>query len=259
VRGAESARSAELRMSINAPTYLLAKHVFLCMHGSDVVFLDLKEDKYLSMEAAKVRSVLSLPMPSFRADGLSRGGETESLGNAVGQRSAQALLKRGLLTTDRSTGKQVEIASVEEAEADLIGIAQPIQADITPIDVVRFVTATISAWKAIRFGSLEAIVAKVSERRVKHPNGAAHIDLDRAKSCMALFERMRPYMFSARDKCLFESFVLANFLAMYGLYPEWVFGVRTDPFAAHCWLQHRRVVFNDYAEHAGEFTPIMII
>jgi hypothetical protein len=229
------------------------------MHGSDVVFLDLKEDKYLSMEAAKVRSVLPLPMLAAKANDLSRSGETESLGGNSGQRSAQALLKRGLLTIDPAVGKEVEIARVDEPDADLIGIALPVQPKIRPIDVVRFVTATISAWKDIRFGSLQAIVSKVSGRRCEDRDGDDQLDLGRAKSCVAIFERMRPYMFSARDKCLFESFVLANFLAMYGLYPQWVFGVRTDPFAAHCWLQHRRVVFNDYAEHAGEFTPIMII
>ena len=240
-------------------TYLLAKHVFLCMHGNDVVFLDLREDKYLSMDAAKVRSVLALPTSSSKAEDSTRVAGTQSLGDPSGQRSAQALLKRGLLTIDRTAGKEVEVAHVDDPETDLIGIAPPVQPHVRLIDVVRFVAATFSAWKAMRFGSLEAIVSKANDRRLKHTNNAYEIDLERAKSCMSLFERIRPFLFGARDQCLFESFVLSNFLAKYGLYPEWVFGVTTDPFAAHCWLQHRRVVFNDYAEHASEFTPIMII
>jgi hypothetical protein len=238
-------------------TYLLAKHVFLCMRGSNVVFLDLKEDKYLSMDAAKVSRVLALPANPSKAEELAHVDVTQSLGDPASQKSAQALIRKGLLTTDRAAGKEVVLATIEDPESDLVGIAPVEQPKVRLIDAVRFAAATVSAWVALRFGSLEAIVSKVSERRLKHLSGVSEIDLHQAQ--LSLFERMRPYVFSARDKCLFESFVLNNFLARYNLYPEWVFGVTTNPFAAHCWLQYGRVVFNDYAEHASEFTPILVI
>jgi hypothetical protein len=257
----KSASVFRARTPANMTTYLLAKHVFICICGSDVVFLDLKEDKYLSMDAAKVRNVLALPADSAspKVDVSPQPGGTHSLGSDAGQRSAQALLKRGLLTLDSSAGKPVELANPDDPEKDLIGIAPEVQPKLRLIDAVRFVSATLSAWKAMRFGSLEEIVSDVGTRRRLHSSGERAVDLDRARSCTALFERMRPYMFSARDKCLFDSFVLSNFLAKYGIYPQWVFGVTTSPFAAHCWLQHQRVVFNDYAEHAREFTPILTI
>jgi len=225
------------------------------MHGSDAVFLDLREDKYLSMDAAKVMNVLALPQI---AEG-SRAGGTLSPEEAAAERSAQVLLKRGLLTIDRSQGKGVEFARVDEPQTDLIGVAPPIDPQVRVVDVLHFLSATVLGWTALRFGSLERIVERAIARRKQHPVGAITLNLEHAKTCISRFERMRPFLFSARDACLFESLVLTNFLAKYGLYPVWVFAVRTEPFAAHCWLQWDRVAFNDHAEHASEFTPIMVI
>jgi hypothetical protein len=35
-----------------------------------------------------------------------------------------------------------------------------------------------------------------------------------------------------------------------------VFGVRTHPFEAHCWLEKDRVILDDTVEHVRWFTPI---
>jgi hypothetical protein len=36
-----------------------------------------------------------------------------------------------------------------------------------------------------------------------------------------------------------------------------VFGVRLDPFAAHCWLQTDRLLLTDAADALGVFTPVL--
>jgi hypothetical protein len=59
--------------------------------------------------------------------------------------------------------------------------------------------------------------------------------------------------------CLFDSLALIHFLAQYGLYPDWVFGVSADPFEAHCWVQAGQVVLNDTVERVSAFTPILTI
>jgi hypothetical protein len=63
----------------------------------------------------------------------------------------------------------------------------------------------------------------------------------------------RPYL------CLFDSLALIHFLARFGLYPDWVFGVQADPFEAHCWVQAGSVVLNDTVERVSAFTPIMYV
>jgi hypothetical protein len=60
-------------------------------------------------------------------------------------------------------------------------------------------------------------------------------------------------------ECLFRSTMLLRRLAPRGYRPRWVFGVRTWPFAAHCWLQAGPVALTDYADTLRPFTPILAL
>jgi hypothetical protein len=237
--------------------YLLAKHVYLCVRGSDVIFLDLKQDKYLAMNASKVSRVLQLPPKNPLAEEFK--ASTPPPTEAERKKTADALCRKGLLTTEPEKGKQPELPAIDEPQADLLGPeAATRPAPLSPLAIARFLGATLYCWLALRFFPLERVVKRVRTRREKHVDSAA-LDLDRAAQCVAVLERMRPYLFSAKDACLFESLVLLEFLSRYGLYPRWVFGVQTLPFGAHCWVQHANIVFNDSPEHACEFTPIMVV
>ena len=59
--------------------------------------------------------------------------------------------------------------------------------------------------------------------------------------------------------CLYRSFFLLAFLRRRGLDASWVFGVRTWPFEAHCWLQVGDVVLDDSFDHVRPFTPILAV
>lgn len=72
------------------------------------------------------------------------------------------------------------------------------------------------------------------------------------------FDRLVPWL--PRDGvCLMRSLQQRLFLAQEGLQAAWVFGVRTWPFEAHCWLQAGGVVLDDSAEHAAGFVPILVV
>jgi hypothetical protein len=60
-------------------------------------------------------------------------------------------------------------------------------------------------------------------------------------------------------KCLLRSFMLLRLLRRHGHDAQWVFGVRTWPFQAHCWLQVGPVVLDDHVERLTVFTPIMVV
>jgi hypothetical protein len=70
---------------------------------------------------------------------------------------------------------------------------------------------------------------------------------------------LRPNFFSEKDACLRDSLTFIEFLALYGMYPTWVFGVTMEPFAAHSWVQQGPMVLNDYIPRVTPFTPIMAI
>jgi hypothetical protein len=62
----------------------------------------------------------------------------------------------------------------------------------------------------------------------------------------------RPYL------CLFDSLGLLHFLAQFRHFPRWIFGVKLEPFAAHCWVQSGDTVLNDTVEVVRQYTPILV-
>jgi hypothetical protein len=109
--------------------------------------------------------------------------------------------------------------------------------------------------------SFERMIARARRRRARAVarNESAGFDRENAKRAIATFAALRPFFFTAKDAGLFEALALARFLARWGLYPRWVFGVQARPFAAHCWLQHEGIVLNDTVEHVSRYSPIMVV
>jgi hypothetical protein len=60
------------------------------------------------------------------------------------------------------------------------------------------------------------------------------------------------------QKCLVRSFLLLCFLHRSGCDAQWVFGVRTWPFGAHCWLQSGDAVLDDAVEALRLYRPIRV-
>ncbi|MFN7110069.1 MAG: lasso peptide biosynthesis B2 protein [Brevundimonas sp.] len=60
----------------------------------------------------------------------------------------------------------------------------------------------------------------------------------------------------ANGACLQRAFQLRRRLARRGVAVDWVFGVRTWPFSAHCWLQIDDRVIGDRLERVSAYTPI---
>jgi len=75
----------------------------------------------------------------------------------------------------------------------------------------------------------------------------------------AAYERLRPFVFTARDRCLYDSLALLGFLAKERHFPRWVVGVKTSPFGAHSWLQSGGTVVNDHHEYVRRFRPILVV
>lgn len=58
-------------------------------------------------------------------------------------------------------------------------------------------------------------------------------------------------------ECLQRAYLLRRLLRREGYSPLWVFGVRTWPFGAHCWLQIDDLVVGDTLDRVRFYTPIM--
>jgi len=75
---------------------------------------------------------------------------------------------------------------------------------------------------------------------------------------VADFDALLPWT-PFQGACLFRSFMLLNLLRQAGYDAVWMFGVRTWPFQAHCWLQAEDLVLGDAVERVRPFTPILAV
>jgi len=232
--------------------YLLAEHVFVCVDGDQVVFLDLKADRYWALEAASTAGL----------DVLVRGWPVPAPSGVNGPRSGRVadvspLIDRGLITEIAAGGKDATPVRPAAAGGELLPAGQSVSG--RGGSWTKFVASALTAWFLIRCVPFERVIRRVKLRKTSRGAVGQRFDAERARSVLASFAHYRVFLFASRDECLYDSLALLEFLARYGIYPEWIFGVQTRPFAAHCWVQHGELVFNDTAEHISGFTPIMVV
>jgi hypothetical protein len=185
---------------------------------------------------------------------------------ASGADSLAKMLAAGMLTTDEVHGKEARPVSLPRPEAALTAV--DLRSDADPFEarptigagrVLNFFRACFAARLALRMRSIASVVSGVAARKARQGGGAQALDLRKAREHVVAYVHLRPLLLTAKDACLFDSLVLVNYLAHYGLFPTWVFGVQTGPFAAHSWVQHGDVVFNDTPENVRRYTPILTV
>jgi hypothetical protein len=233
--------------------YGLAKHVFVCRDEEYIVILDLKRDRYFALEAARTAALIPL-LPGWPARSPDKTGALPEL---TVEEAAAPLLRQGWLLDESAASKDATPVRLSAPETDLFGSGEIAGAKLGGYTVIAFLVASIFAKLALRFRRLEWVVRRVAERNAAHADRP--LDIERARQLLDAFGRMRVFLFSSREECLHDSLAVLEFLARHEIFPSWVFGVRARPFAAHCWVQHADVVFNDSIEHSSSYTPIMVV
>lgn len=222
----------------------LPNHVHFCYRGDAVVFLDLERDDYMFVGAegaAVLRGLSSLD---------------SNLMTPERRTALNELLEGGLLTTDRNAGRAVAPTVAALATTPLLEdeAASSVRASVG--NVWNFFVASTLAAARLRWGHLHQTITRVQRRKAKH--ASRPIDLERSRELVAIFMRLRS-LFPRRYLCLYDSLALIEFLARYHIHPSWIFGVRLEPWAAHCWVQEAGYIFNEDIEEAAGYTPVMVI
>lgn len=96
----------------------------------------------------------------------------------------------------------------------------------------------------------------IQQERRRGPAWDAGAPTEDVRRLVAAFERVLPWL-PFQAVCLYRAFLLKRVLRWRGVGARWVFGVRTWPFQAHCWLQIGDTVLDDAAERLNGFFPIM--
>lgn len=109
-------------------------------------------------------------------------------------------------------------------------------------------------WRHYRGRALPSLLAAAAPPSAAPPSGASEALL----SYVDAFHRWSPYA-PVSGKCLLRAFLLLRALRRAGHDAQWVFGVSTWPFLAHCWLQAGDTVLDDTFERVGGYTAILVL
>ncbi len=229
--------------------YWLAPHVHLGLCDQHAVLMDVRRNRYVAVQPAERLAgwVAGWP-PQGAPAGAQRSGAPAVLAR---------LLEQDVLVSTRRTGHPATLAQTAEPERTLLEFDFDRRPAPCSLDLWRMARASIGARASLKLRSMHAVLERVRLRRVGRDVPEEPFDWERARALVRVFVHLRPLFYTARDACLLDSLALLRFLAANGVYAEWVFGVRTAPFRAHCWVQHGAVVFNDRPDRVRQYSPIL--
>jgi hypothetical protein len=239
-------------------SYYLSKHAYFCLADDHYVFLDLRSDKYLCLGRAHTYAVKDLLDGHQVVDGSSSDIQLNSTVESNRNGVIQALLQQKLLVDDVTSGKPPIPPRIEAPLAGAMADFDDPSPRIHPAHVWSFITAATLASTNLRWGSIERTVRAVERRKSVHATASRVVERGVVIGLFQIFQSLRPY-YPRPYLCLFDSLALVHFLARFSVFPDWVFGVKLEPFGAHCWVQSRDLVVNDFIDNVREYTAIMIV
>jgi hypothetical protein len=233
-------------------------HVHVCAVGDNAILLDLRRDKYFSV-TGRAAQALAFAVPGWPMTTSSEPEQLPPLSESEMRRTVRFYLDSGVLTVIESEGKSAKPLHYPPPR-DLVPLGFDLDAtrNISWGDAMNFLYASTLAAYRWRSSSLYAVVRKVAARKARTINRQP-FDYRLAAELACTYRKLQAFAFTGRNRCLLQSLSFANFLSCYGLYPDWVFGVQTRPFAAHCWLQQDHYLLNETPEGVKRFTPIFAV
>jgi len=221
--------------------YRLREGLHYCIAGSNVIFLDVHRSRYFALSPVLCRTFQRL-------------AEGRGLALEADEASLQGLISKGLLTKADKASGNLEPVRVPSATADLLNVAGP---SIR----IRFVAIAV-CWEAriaaqLRIRSLASVLSRARTQWLEdghtRPEDQGQIEAFSRASGHAAF------LLGRTDRCLVRSLALFSILRNRGIAAQFVIGVRSQPFAAHAWVQYGDTVLNDGAEQVSYYTPILAL
>ena len=157
------------------PQYLLARHVFVCVQGEHVVFLDVRKDRYFALESARTAGlghfVAQWPVAAplvFNFAGDDACSSALALSEQVNPIALSGvlslLLEKDILTAEATVGKSAEVTVAEPMTGDLAAEAFDERPRCGPRLFSRFISSAIRAHLLLKYRTFEAVVERVRHR-----------------------------------------------------------------------------------------------
>lgn len=228
------------------PKLYLCRDVYTCTCDGATVILDVRADRYqrLSPRQGAWLEALVSGTPRCTAD-------------PALLKFSRHLVERGILTAEASRARTQNTSRAAEPNPSRDGPWRERMAP-DPGDLAPMIRAFLRCLWIERTGVFSGQVDACRSWRRTGPARQPAAE-DEVRRLAARFHALTPFFFDTQDACRFRSFCLIRFLSLHGIPSDWVFGVRTSPFGAHCWVEWQGIVLNDHADTVGEYVPIMTV
>jgi len=236
---------------------LLRNDVYACQTADGAIFMDLKSGQYFGLDLQKTRMLVP-HIQGWPGSAGTSNADAEPADEKASAAIVNSLLTGPMLLTNcTEAGKSIEFPVVRQTNAiPFRGTIRPYPR-VNSRHILKFLRAYIRAVFEMECGSLVSTVRRVRARKGRHSSAVR--PNTNIVELVRVFRFLTPWLYAAKDHCLFDSMVLVEFLASYSVFPTWVIGVRTRPFAAHSWLQMDSLVLNERLEIAELYVPIITV
>lgn len=215
--------------------YRLPDHLGVCEIDGRVIMLDLRRDRYFQLDGRT-------------ASAFTRWRQAPD-GSPADDDAVTDLVERGWLVP--LNGAVAPVRTVPDVRRrSLIG-----ELPHVPTSFAIFGGVVSALWRCRRALRRRGLETATEEARRRKPPVGSGSDLELHLANFRAARRLVPLA----PNCLTDSFALSAFLAARGIRSDIVFGVKLDPFAAHCWLQNDEAILNDAADTVSDFTPILAV
>lgn len=209
----------------------LRQDLSFCFIGERAVLLDLEADRYFLLAGEPLRAVCDAMVGR-----LAGGCELRFAG--LGDRPLLVPGKKGVAPVTAT----IPLCSALEAPTGASGEFSVRDVFIAQCRTsfalrLRGLRGAIMRWRAVRPAGLP-----------RHGSEAAQ--------ALAQFYAAKRALVPLRRSCVPDSLALLRLLWRHGQDADLLFGVRLNPFAAHCWIQAGDQVLSDPLSNVVDFTPV---
>lgn len=214
--------------------WTLAPGVGFCFAGDQLIFLDLRTDRYLALRGDR--------RAAFERLRAREENDSEAM---------TALLATGFF-----------VRSESESRFDPVDIAVP-AVDLgirrrSRLRLPMIAAAARDLYWARRALAPDRLATTVTDLHGQKRTKTGDPDTDAIAKIAADYASARTLV-PVPPRCLIDSLALFRLMLRHDLAPTMIFGVRPAPFAAHCWLQSSEHVLTGSVDDAHNFTPIFVI
>lgn len=215
--------------------------ISFCWIERRAVFLDLDADRYFCLPADA--------NSAFEALVMQEGVDDASLQALV------PLIARGALIAADVSCPPIRPTWVPSATTSLLDNDS---ARARPLGIAQAVAARLFTTAQLSGRPLASIIATI--RRAKHglsPDATGAFRLTQCRVAHDFDAANR--VSSANGRCLVNAIAAMRTLVAHGSPADMIFGVRLNPFMAHCWVQGPYGLVTDRLDQTSGFTPILAI